>query len=87
MELYVVSSTAKSVGAVGGTTGSGFVVALVVAEAEPLALIAVNRKLYVVFASKSKNIALLPVGRGTVHVVHSKSVDFLYSNVYSVNPV
>lgn len=76
MESLVCSVLLKSVGAEGAET---FVVAIVVEDAEPLALVAVNWNSYAFPAVKPVIVVVVAVVVGAgVHVVQLESVDFLY---------
>ena len=80
-ELAVCAVLVKLAGAVGA---AACVVTLVVEEAEPFEFVAVNWKLYCVFAASPLIVALVAVAAGAVAVVHVVVPATRYCNVYPV---
>jgi len=77
-EFAVCAVLVSPAGAVGAAT---FVVAFIVDAAEPLALVAVNWKLYCVFAASPVIVALVAFVAGAVAVVHVVVPATRYCNV------
>ena len=77
-ESDVCAELVRFDGAVGAAT---FVVAFIVDAAEPLAFVAVNWKLYCVFAARPVIVALVAVVAGAVAVVHVVVPATRYCNV------